>query len=98
MKKMNSIVRSEINAMIDHARRCAKHEKEPQVMRKFIEHDFTYASGVISALMRADVIRFSEWRYDRMVLKHHYCRLLAVYGDRPYMYKADRNFYNAYVR
>lgn len=95
---MNKIVRSEINAMVEHARRHAKREKNPLRMCEVIESDFTYARGIISALMRADVISVTEWQYDRMVLKYHYCRLLAVYGDRSYMYKDDRDFYYTFVR
>lgn len=99
MKKMNSIVRSEINAMVNNARRLAKHEKKPEIMRRFIEYDFAYASGVISSLLRADVISFSEWMYDLRVLKYHYCRLLSTYGNEPYMYKdGDRDFYISYVK
>lgn len=98
MKKMDKIVRSEINAMVEHVRGRAKREKNPQRMCEVIESDFTYASGIISALMRADVISVTEWKYDRMVLKYHYCRLLAIYGGRPYMYKDDRDFYYTFVR
>lgn len=98
MKKMNKIVRSEINAMVEHARTRAKREKNPQIMREVIKSDFAVTSGIISAFMMADVISVREWRYDRMVLKHHYCRLLSVYGDMAYMYKDDRDFYYTFLR
>lgn len=97
--KMNKIVRSEINFMVAHVRTLAKREKNPQRMCEVIESDFTYVRGIISGLMRAGVISVIEWQYDRMALKYHYCRLLAVYGNRPYMYKdGDRDFYNTFVR
>lgn len=96
---MNSIVREKINVMLDNARRCAKREKDPKTMRDVIEADFNYASGAINALMRADVISFSEWIYDRRVLKYHYCRLLSAYANMPYMYKdGDRDLYIYYVK
>ena len=96
---MNSIVRSDINAMVDHARICAKCAKNPKTMQDIIESDYDYARGCIGALMRADVISFSEWMYDRRVLKYHYCRLLSAYANMPYMYKdGDRDFYISYVK
>lgn len=96
---MNLIVREKINVMLDNARRCAKREKDPKTLRDVIDADFYYASGAINALMRSDVISFSEWRYDRRVLKYHYCRLLATYANMPYMYKdGDRDFYLRYIR
>lgn len=96
---MNSIVRSDINTMVDHVRRCSKSVKNSETMRDIIESDFDYARGVIGALMRADVISFSEWMYDRRVLKYHYCRLLSTYANMPYMYKdGDRDFYISYVK
>lgn len=97
--KMNSIIRYEIKEMVDHARRCAKYEKNPKKMRHIIDSDFYYASGCISALMRADVISYREWLYDRRVLKYHCCRLLSTYGNEPYMYKdSDSEFYWNYIR
>lgn len=98
-KMMNEIVRNDINYMIRHARKCAKKlSNDNDYMRKVIERDFNLADGGISALLRAEVIDMAEWRYDRMVLKHHYCRLMAVYGDRSFMYKDDMEFYKVYVR
>lgn len=96
---MNAIIRWEINEMVNHARRCAKLEMNPKTMREIIDSDFHYASGCISALMRADVISGREWKYDRRVLKHHYCRLLSAYANQPYLYKdGDRDFYISYVK
>lgn len=96
---MNTIIRYEINEMVDHARRCSKIEKNPKSMRAIIDSDFYYASGCINALVIASVISFSEWVYDRRVLKYHYCRLLSAYANMPYMYKdGDKDFYICYMK
>lgn len=103
---MNTIIREHINYMVYHARRFAKiaykreYDKESfiEAMDTTIQIDFAKAKGAISALVQSGVISYSEWRYDRMVLKHHYCRLMAVYADKPYLYKDDMSFYRVYVR
>ncbi len=102
---MNNIIREDINYMVKHARRFAKRsfslddkQERLHLMKECIERDFASANGSISALNRAGIISFTEYIYARQVLKHHYCRLLDVYCDMPYMYKGDKEFYYLYIR
>ena len=103
---MNTIIRNEIDYMVYHARKCSKSRLRKgddnnfhAFMKRTIEHDMARAEGVISALQLAGVISFIEYRKDRQVLKMHYCRLLAVYANEPYMYKdSDSECYWIYIR
>ena len=103
---MNSIIRNEIDYMVHHARVCSKSRLRKgnfdnfhAYMKRTIERDMARTEGVISALQLAGVIGFIEYRRDRQVLKHHYCRLLSAYANEPYMYKdSDSEFYWLYIR
>lgn len=103
---MNEIIRDKIDYMTKHARRMAKvtfkreYTKQSYIdgMHDTIKIDFAKAEGAITALNLAGIITSAEWVYARRVLKHHYCRLLAVYCDMNYMYKEDMTFYYTYVR